>query len=134
MEKDQILLENVREYVQEANEALEKKHYNSAVTLYFKALAVLTDWYILKKRGIVWSIIGISFITLFGMFFFGTEVAGKMVSLKPAMIEVDISCPHVDYGKPICSDKELTMEITRAVKKNTKIPDNKVNRANLFMT
>ncbi len=53
MEKDQILLENVREYVQEANEALEKKHYNSAVTLYFKALAVLTDWYILKKRGII---------------------------------------------------------------------------------
>ena len=38
---------------------------------------------ILKKRGIVWSIIGISFITLFGMFFFGTEVAGKMVPYYP---------------------------------------------------
>ena len=50
------------------------------------------------------------------------HVASEMSKLKPAMIEVDISCPHVDYGKPICSDKELTMEITRAVKKNTKIP------------
>ena len=26
------------------------------------------------------------------------EVAKKMASLKPAMIEVDISCPHMDYG------------------------------------
>ncbi|MEK6827799.1 MAG: dihydroorotate dehydrogenase, partial [Nanoarchaeota archaeon] len=25
------------------------------------------------------------------------EVAKKMASLKPAMIEVDISCPHLDY-------------------------------------
>ena len=49
-------------------------------------------------------------------------VARQMSKLKPAMIESDISCPHVDYGKPICSDKDLTAEITRAVKKNTKLP------------
>lgn len=49
-------------------------------------------------------------------------VARQMSKLNPALIEVDISCPHVDYGKPICSDKSIAAEITKAVKKNTKIP------------
>ena len=46
------------------------------------------------------------------------EVARKMASLKPAMIEVDISCPHMDYGKPYYADAELTAKITKIVKKN----------------
>ena len=51
------------------------------------------------------------------------EVARKIASMKPAMIEVDISCPHLDYGKPYHSDPSLTVEITRIVKKNSgKIP------------
>ena len=51
------------------------------------------------------------------------EVAKKMSSLKPAMIEVDISCPHMDYGKPYYADPELTAKVTQAVKKNSgKIP------------
>ena len=51
------------------------------------------------------------------------EVAKKMASLKPAMIEVDISCPHMDYGKPYYADTELTAKVTRAVKGNAgKIP------------
>lgn len=51
------------------------------------------------------------------------EVAKKMASLKPAMIEVDISCPHMDYGKPYYADPELTSKVTRAVKQNSgKIP------------
>ena len=46
-----------------------------------------------------------------------------MASLKPAMIEVDISCPHMDYGKPYHADAKLTAEITKIVKKNSgKIP------------
>ena len=49
-------------------------------------------------------------------------VARQMSKLKPALIEVDISCPHVDYGKPICSDKGIAAEVTKAVKKNTRIP------------
>ena len=49
-------------------------------------------------------------------------VARQMSKLKPALIEVDISCPHVDYGKPICSDKDIAAEVTKAVKKNTRIP------------
>lgn len=47
------------------------------------------------------------------------DVAKKMASLKPAMIEVDISCPHMDYGKPYYADPELTAKVTRAVKQNT---------------
>jgi len=51
------------------------------------------------------------------------EVTKKMASLKPAMIEVDISCPHMDYGKPYYADPELTAKITRIVKSNSgKIP------------
>lgn len=51
------------------------------------------------------------------------EVAKKMSLLKPAMIEVDISCPHLDYGKPYHADPSLTAEVTKAVRKNAgKIP------------
>ena len=51
------------------------------------------------------------------------EVAKKMASLNPAMIEVDISCPHMDYGKPYYADPELTAKITKIVKENSgKIP------------
>ncbi|MBI2656291.1 dihydroorotate dehydrogenase [Candidatus Woesearchaeota archaeon] len=45
-------------------------------------------------------------------------VAKKMASLKPSMIEVDISCPHLDYGKPYYADTQLTAEVTKVVKKN----------------
>ena len=51
------------------------------------------------------------------------EVAKKMASLRPAMIEVDISCPHMDYGKPYYADAELTAKVTSVVKQNAgKIP------------
>lgn len=48
------------------------------------------------------------------------QVAKKMASLKPALIEVDISCPHIDYGKPYYADAELTAKVTKEVKKNSK--------------
>src|SRR3989344_6078616 len=50
------------------------------------------------------------------------KVAKKMAMLKPSMIEVDISCPHMDYGKPIASDPLLAAKVTKEVKKNTNIP------------
>src|SRR3989338_8368319 len=51
------------------------------------------------------------------------QVTRKMASLKPAMIEVNISCPHMDYGKPYYADPELTAKVTSEVKKNAgKIP------------
>ena len=51
------------------------------------------------------------------------EVTKKMASLKSAMIEVDISCPHLDYGRPYDADPRLTAKVTKIVKKNSgKIP------------
>lgn len=51
------------------------------------------------------------------------EVTKKMASLKPAMIEVNISCPHMDYGKPYYADPELTAKVTEVAKQNAgKIP------------
>ncbi len=51
------------------------------------------------------------------------KVAKKMSLLKPAMIEVDISCPHLDYGMPYYADAGLTAKVTKIVKKNSgKIP------------
>ncbi len=51
------------------------------------------------------------------------EVAKKISALNPAMIEVNISCPHMDYGKPYYADAELTSQVTKIVKKNSgKIP------------
>jgi len=51
------------------------------------------------------------------------QVAKKMSSLKPAMIEVDISCPNMDYGMPYDANPSLTQKVTRIVKENTgKIP------------
>ena len=47
------------------------------------------------------------------------QVAKKMASLKPAMIEVDISCPHMDYGKPYYADPELTAKVTKIAKQNS---------------
>jgi len=51
------------------------------------------------------------------------QVTKKMAGLKPVMIEVDISCPHLDYGKPYYADADLTAKVARVVKKNAgKIP------------
>ena len=51
------------------------------------------------------------------------EVAKKMSALKPAMIEINISCPHMDYSKPYYADPELAYKVTKIVKQNAgKIP------------
>ena len=53
MENEKLLLENAREFLKEAKKSVDHKSYNSAVTLYFKALAVLIDLFILKKEGFI---------------------------------------------------------------------------------
>ncbi len=47
----EILLENAREYYFNAVEAEKKGQYNSAVTLFFKAISALCDLYILMNKG-----------------------------------------------------------------------------------
>ncbi len=53
MEEAKELLETIREYFKKAEEAKRDHSYNVAVTLYFKAIAVLIDLYILKKEGFI---------------------------------------------------------------------------------
>lgn len=52
-EKEKILLENLDEYYTFGLEAFKKEKYNTATTLFFKAIAALCDLFILKKEGFV---------------------------------------------------------------------------------
>jgi hypothetical protein len=45
------LIENIKEFYDSALGEEKKSHYNVAVTLYFKTIAVLADLYIYKKEG-----------------------------------------------------------------------------------
>lgn len=51
--KETILRENIKEYLELGEKALKDKKYNSAVTLFFKAISAGVDLYILKKEGLV---------------------------------------------------------------------------------
>ena len=52
-EKEEILLENIREYYDFALDAFKKEKYNTATTLFFKAIAALCDLFILRKEGFI---------------------------------------------------------------------------------
>ena len=51
LEKEKILRENIEEYYNPGLMAFGEKKFNSATTLFFKALAALADLFILKKEG-----------------------------------------------------------------------------------
>jgi len=64
-------------------------------------------------------------VPVFGSIFGYTEeqfgtVAEKMARLKPALIEVDVSCPHVKYDHPFGTDPEAVRLITQKVKANAR--------------
>ncbi len=52
-EKEAILIENFNEYYSLGLEAFIKAKYNTATTLFFKAIAALCDLFILRKEGFV---------------------------------------------------------------------------------
>jgi len=52
-EKEEILLENFDEYYTLGLEAFKKEKYNTATTLFFKAIAALCDLFILRREGFV---------------------------------------------------------------------------------
>ncbi len=52
-EKEEILIENFEEYYSLGLDAFKKGKYNTATTLFFKAIAALCDLFILKKEGFV---------------------------------------------------------------------------------
>lgn len=53
MGQEELLRDNIKEFVREAKGAKLNKSYNSTVTLFFKALAVISDLYILKNEGLI---------------------------------------------------------------------------------
>ena len=50
------------------------------------------------------------------------ETAVEVEKLKPAMIELNISCPNVEdeLGRPFACDENMAMEVTRKVKAEVK--------------
>lgn len=52
-EKAQILMDNLNEYGEAAEQAYKKKKYNAAVTLFFKAISAAADLFLLQKEGLV---------------------------------------------------------------------------------
>jgi len=51
--KEEMLMQNIKEFYSEGNSAFDRGSFNTATSLYFKALAVLADWIILKKEGFI---------------------------------------------------------------------------------
>lgn len=51
MNKEEILIKAGKEYFYSGNDEFNKRRYNSAVVLYFKALVSLSDLYVLQKTG-----------------------------------------------------------------------------------
>lgn len=52
-EKEELLAKNIKEFYSEGNNALQRGAYNSATSLFFKALAVLADWLIMHREGFI---------------------------------------------------------------------------------
>lgn len=52
------------------------------------------------------------------------ELTRQITVLKPDIIEVNISCPNVhdEFGTPFSCKVESAVDVTKAVKKNTKLP------------
>jgi|SRR3989338_11627548 len=51
--REKILWENVQEYLETAEQVFLEKKYNSAATLFFKAICAAADLFIFKKEGFV---------------------------------------------------------------------------------
>ena len=52
-EKERILLDNFEEYYTEGLRAFKNQKYNTATTLFFKAIATLCDLFVLRKDGFI---------------------------------------------------------------------------------
>jgi len=53
MDTKSVLIENIKEFIRNAKKSKEEKSYNSSVTLYFKAISVITDLFIYLKEGFI---------------------------------------------------------------------------------
>ena len=53
MERDEVLVMNIREFFQEAGDGASKGRFTAAYILLFKALSAIADLTILRKKGII---------------------------------------------------------------------------------
>ena len=53
MDKEKVILQNIKEFVVAAKREKNEGLFNSASTLFFKALAISVDLFILKKEGYI---------------------------------------------------------------------------------
>ncbi len=53
MNQFEVLLKNLKEYLKYANEAYAKGGFNTAMTLFFKALVAICDYVVLQKTGTI---------------------------------------------------------------------------------
>ena len=53
MDKEKVILQNIKEFVAAAKREKNGGSFNSASTLFFKALAISIDLFILKKEGYI---------------------------------------------------------------------------------
>lgn len=51
--KEEMLAQNIKQFYSDGEDAFRKGSYNSSASLFFKALAVLADWHILRKEGFI---------------------------------------------------------------------------------
>lgn len=49
-ERERILLENLQEYLEQGELALQKNKFNTAATLFFKAICAAADLYLFRKE------------------------------------------------------------------------------------
>lgn len=50
-EKEKILIDNFEEYYSSGMDAFKKERFNTATTVFFKAIAALCDLFVLRKEG-----------------------------------------------------------------------------------
>ncbi len=53
IQETELLAKNIKEFYKEGNNSLSRESFNSAASLFFKALAVLVDWHLLSKEGFI---------------------------------------------------------------------------------
>ena len=51
--REKILLENLQEYLEQGEQAFLHQKYNTAATLFFKAICAAADLYLFRKAGII---------------------------------------------------------------------------------
>lgn len=93
------LLENIKEYLKQAKKSENEKCYNVAVTLYFKALAITSDLFILRKEGFIPSNHNERFRILETKYPFVYDILDKVFPLYQRSYRTKLTKEHVNILK-----------------------------------